>query len=248
MSSTPHVLTALKNVKCGKCEIIAFENSDKKKAEKWTDKNKLDKSGKIDLANFPTPFRALFLGAPNSGKSNMIKNLIIHQRPRFTDIYVVHQDSDGTSEWNDIDPNGILNDIPDQDWFNEITEEPDKKILLIIDDLEMANANKIRNHNLSVLFRYISSHKNISVCLTSQNFFSVKPDVRKNANIFFCWKPVARNEIGLIENRVGLDKGTLNQMFKEFRKTQYDGFCFDFTTSAPAPIRFNLFDPIEIDD
>jgi hypothetical protein len=233
-------------------KVLVFENSDKKQAEKWTDKDKLDKSGNVNLANFPCPFRALFLGPPNSGKSNMIKNLIIHQRPRFTDIYVVHQDSEGSSEWGDIDPNGILNDVPDQEWFTEITEteedDPPKKILLIIDDLEMSYGNKTRNHNLSVLFRYISSHKNISVCLTSQNFFSIKPDVRKNANIFFCWKPVARNEIGLIENRVGLEKGVLNQMFKEFRKTQWDSLTFDFSTATPAPIRFNLTEPIEIDE
>jgi hypothetical protein len=224
-------------------KIIAFHNSDKKKAENWS---KINESG--DIANFPCPFRALFLGAPNSGKSNMIKNLIIHQKPRFTDIYVIHQDSDGTTEWNDLDYTGLLNDVPDVEFFNEITEEPDKKILIIIDDLELANAPKQRIHNLSVLMRYISSHKNISVCLTSQNFFSVKPDVRKNANLFFVWKPVARNEISLIENRVGLKKGLLSEMLAEFRKSQYDGFCFDFTTDSPAPIRLNLFEPLEIQD
>jgi len=225
-------------------KIIAFHNADKKKAENWS---KISESE--DIANFPCPFRALFLGAPNSGKSNMIKNLIIHQKPRFTDIYVIHQDSDGTKEWNDLDYTGLLNDVPDIEFFNEITEEePDKKILIIIDDLEMANAPKLRIHNLSVLMRYISSHKNISVCLTSQNFFSVKPDVRKNANLFFVWKPVARNEIALIENRVGLKKGMLSDMFAEFRKSQYDGFCFDFSLDSPAPIRFNLFEPIEIQE
>ena len=84
-----------------KAKVVAFDNSDKKKAEKWDDKK--DKHGNLDLANFPCPFRCLLLGPPNSGKSNLIKNLIIHQKPRFTDIYVIHQDSDGTTEWNDLD-------------------------------------------------------------------------------------------------------------------------------------------------
>ena len=79
-----------------KAKVIAFDNADKKRAEKWDDKK--DKHGNIDLANFPCPFRCLLLGKPNSGKSNMIKNLIIHQIPRFTDIYVIHQDSDGSTE------------------------------------------------------------------------------------------------------------------------------------------------------
>ena len=234
-----------------KAKVVAFDNSDKKKAEKWDDKK--DKHGNLDLANFPCPFRCLLLGPPNSGKSNLIKNLIIHQKPRFTDIYVIHQDSDGTSEWCDLDYTGLLNDIPDLEWFNEITEEDDskkngtpKKILLIIDDLEMVTAKKQRIHNLSVLMRYISSHKNISVCLTSQNFFSVRVDVRKNANIFVVWKPIAKNETSLIENRCGLERGMLTQMFKQFRKTQWDSLTFDFTTNSPAPIRFNLFEKIEI--
>ena len=96
--------------------------------------------------------------------------------------------------------------------------------------------------------RYISSHKNISVCLTSQNFFSVRPDVRKNANIFVVWKPIARNETSLIENRCGLERGMLTQMFKQFRKTQYDSFTFDFTTTSPALIRFNLFEPLAFNE
>ena len=64
-----------------KAKVVAFDNSDKKKAEKWDDKK--DKHGNLDLANFPCPFRCLLLGPPNSGKSNLIKNLIIHQKPRI---------------------------------------------------------------------------------------------------------------------------------------------------------------------
>ena len=50
-----------------KAKVVAFDNSDKKKAEKWDDKK--DNHGNIDLANFPCPFRCLLLGPPNSGKS-----------------------------------------------------------------------------------------------------------------------------------------------------------------------------------
>lgn len=233
-----------------KQQIIAFNNSDKKIKEKWDDIRAKD------IGNFPSPFRMLLLGPPNSGKSTLIKNLILHQRPRFDEIYVIHEDAstnpeiEGTTEYDDLDATGMLNDVPDLSFWNSITAEddPDKplKRLVILDDLEMTSAHKSRLKNLGILFRYISSHKGFSLMLAHQNFFGIPALIKKMSNIFVVWKPVARNELALIENRVGMNKGDLAELFNEFRKNQYDSLCIDHTINTPASLRLNIFEPIDL--
>ena len=69
-------------------EIVPIKCADKVGVEHWDEKRARD------LANFPSPFRMLLLGPPNTGKSTLIKNIILHIRPRFKEVYVVHPDAD----------------------------------------------------------------------------------------------------------------------------------------------------------
>ena len=43
-----------------------------------------------DLCNFPHPFRLILVGPPNSGKTNIIYNILIHKKPPFERILIFH--------------------------------------------------------------------------------------------------------------------------------------------------------------
>jgi hypothetical protein len=195
----------------------------------------------------------LLLGEPGGGKSCLIKNIVIHQRPHFDKVYVIHEDhssdpkAPGTSEYDDMDATAIMNEVPDLAYWNselaqDDPEGPPVKRLCILDDLEMKGTDRLKN--LQTLFRYISSHKGISLCLAHQNFFGLEPVIRKNANIFVVWKPRDREELARIENRVGLEKGMLRSIFTQFWGRRHDSICVDCTPDTPYPLRLNISIPI----
>jgi hypothetical protein len=62
------------------------------------------------------------------------------------------------------------------------------------------------------------------------------------------WKPRDRDEIGRIEKRVGLEKGILGEIFNAFASGVHDSVVIDHTPNSPAPLRLNLFTPIEVLD
>ena len=229
--------------------IVPYESSDKKIKEKWT----IDRAK--DLANFPSPFRMLLLGPPGGGKSCVIKNLVIHQRPRFKEVIVIHEDhsadpdAPGTTEYDDLEPTMMMNEVPDLRFWNAICADdeggPPVKRLVILDDLEMKGPERLKN--LQTLFRYVSSHKGFSLMCSYQNFFGLEPVIKKCSNIFIIWRPRDRDEIGRIEKRVGLEKGVLTEIFDAVAHDEHDSICVDHTKSSPAPLRLNLFQPIEID-
>jgi hypothetical protein len=115
-------------------------------------------------------------------------------------------------------------------------EGPPVKRLVILDDLEMKGSDRLKN--LQVLFRYVSSHKGFSLCLSYQNFFGLEPVIKKVSNIFVVWRPRDRDEIGRIEKRVGLEK--FSMLWQKMNMTH--------TCRSPAPLRLSIADPIEIDD
>ena len=118
------------------------------------------------------------------------------------------------------------------------------KRLIILDDLEMKGPERLKN--LQTLFRYVSSHKGFSLMLSHQNFFSLEPVIKKCSNVFVVWRPRDRDEIGRIEKRVGLDKGVLKSIFDAVAPNEHDSIMVDHTPHSPAPLRLNLFHPIEM--
>ena len=230
--------------------VIAFECSDKKIRETWTPKRSRD------LGNVPSPFRALLIGPPGGGKTAVSKNLLIHQRRRFDELYVIHEDyrEDGTgsTEYDDTDPTAMLGDVPPLEYWNEITagDDPDGhpvKRLVILDDLELTSANRERLKNLALLFRYVSTHKGMSIILCHQSFFDIPTVVKKCANVFVLWRPRATSEYALLDNRCGLPKGTLRMLFDSLAPGERDSIMIDHSANSPAPLRLNVWQPIELD-
>ena len=162
------------------------------------------------------------------------------------------EDGSGTTEYNDADPTAMLGDVPPLEYWNEVcaTDDPSGppvKRLVILDDLELTGANRERLRNLAILFRYVSTHKGMSVILCHQSFFDLPGVIKKCSNLFILWRPRANSEYALLDNRCGVPKGTLRMLFDEVAPGERDSIMIDHTANSPAPLRLNIWQPISID-
>ena len=221
--------TKLKN------EIICLNNADKVGwTESWT-------PGR-NLVDFPHPFRVCILGKVGFGKSTLAKNIFLRCQmgdTPFRQLYIIHGSPD-TKEYDEFDPTMIITDIPDPDEFGE----NDVKTLIIIDDYEFESMNRLQKKNLSSLFRYVSSHHNVSIIVAFQSFFDVPTIIRKCSNVFIIYRPNDDDELVTIGRRVGLKKDEILQLFNNLLTKKRDTLTIDMTENSPATLRKNLFTPI----
>ena len=208
-------------------KILPIDNPDKEFHEKWDDKR--------DMLNIPHPFRSVLLGPPNVGKTTIVKNLIIRQDPPFEEIFVIHCDSGYTKEYDDLGDNiQMLNTIPAPEEWTGIA-----KTLVVLDDLEFKTMNKDQRRNLDRLFGYVSTHKNISVQLCSQDPFSVPCIVRRCANLWVLWRCSDLDSMANCSRKTGLKPQDFNIIFNNFMKETKDSLWIDMTDKTPYPMRKN---------
>ena len=208
-------------------QLLALPNADKAFHEEWDDKR--------DMLNIPHPFRAVLLGPPNTGKSTTVKNMVIRQEPPFEEICVIHCDAEHTKEYDDLgDDVKMMSLIPaPQDW------EGLKKTLVIIDDLELKTLPKDQKRNLDRLFGYVSTHKNISVCLCSQDPFNVPPIVRRCSNLWVLWKCNDIDSMSICARKTGLKSDAFNSIFNDLLLNKRDSLWIDLTNKTPYGMRKN---------
>ena len=210
-------------------EVIVIKNEDKQSHEKWY-------KGR-NIAAFPRPFRAILCSGVNSGKTNLVKNILLRQK--WDRIMLVPVDR-RSKEWRDFD-------ISDEDIFDDIPpvsefEHDNGKQAIILEDYEAGTPSK--QGNLSKLFRYVSTHCNVSVFLLYQDMMAVPKIARRISNIFVVWPMVDKRQTQIIGNRVGCEPGELEELLDTFCKKSYDNICFDLTKESPYPLRLNIFQPI----
>ena len=217
-----------------KLAVLKNTEKDRFESERWT-------KGR-DLAAIPHPFRMLALGGVGRGKTNTLKNIFLaHQDSKkpFQELFIVGPE--GSSEWDDAEPTETLTELPGPDKF-----DPRKKTLLVIDDYECVSLTASQKRALSTLFRYVSSHCNVSIMLSFQSFIDCPQLARKTANCFVLYKPTSRGECTLMGNRCGLDKGVLKTLFDGLCHSPYDNIMVDRTIGSPAPIRLNVYQPVDL--
>ena len=168
-----------------KNKLIVLPNEDKLWHEEPTN----------DLISFPHPFRICLIAPPNSGKSLILKNILLHIEPPFEAIYLVHNDVD-TQEYNNIDLEYIDNTIPSIDEFDST-----RKNLLIIEDIDFKNMNKAQKTILDRHMGTNSTHKNISIMLTAQDGFNVPPSIRRMCSVLCLWKGHDLNALTIMSSR-----------------------------------------------
>lgn len=226
--------------KMPKNKIVVIKNRDKDSGwmEKWSSKPK-------NIGKIPHPFRLLALGGVGRGKSNTMKNIFLQHQAgnrKFKKLYICCCDAD-SQEWVDCEPTGILTELPDADLFN-----PKEKTMLIIDDFEFTKSNKATQRKLSTLFRFVSSHRNLSIMCGYQSWFDCPNIARKCANCYLIYKPNGDLELSNIANRCGMAPDDMHYIFKHICNGTYDSLFVDKTIGTPAPLRKNVFQPIILED
>jgi hypothetical protein len=210
-------------------KILALPNPDKEFHEKWFQNR--------NMLNIPHPFRCVALGPPNVGKTTVVKNLLLRARPQFEEVVIIHCDSGYTKEYDDVGDNiELLNEIPKpEDWEGLV------KTLVVLDDLEFKGMNKEQKRNLDRLFGYVSTHKNISVILCSQDPFNVPPIVRRCSNLFILWKSNDLDSMANVARKTGLKSNDLKNIFDKLLPDSKDSLWIDTSTNTPYPLRKNGF-------
>ena len=211
-------------------KIIALPNADKgfHESVKKLDKNK---------ANFPHPFRAALIGAPNSGKSTLAANLILHQDPPFKRVLVWHCDAEGTREW-DHTTDEIVGECPSLESFDAT-----QKTCLVIDDIALKSLGKDARKNLDRICGFASTHKNLSVILTSQQPNQLPASIRRMMNVYCLWRSTDAQSLKDIALKCGIDGKDLNSLLSLLEGPK-DSLCIDLTGS-PYRYRRNIFEVIE---
>lgn len=213
-------------------KILPLPNPDKEFHEKWyKGRNKL---------NIPHPFRCVCLGPPNVGKTTIVKNLLLRADPPFEEVVVIHCDSGYTQEYDDVGDNiEILSEIPaPEDWEGRV------KTLVVLDDLEFKGMNKIQKKNLDRLFGYVSTHKNISCILCSQDPFNVPPIVRRCSNLWVLWRCPDLDAMATCARKTGMKSEGFNSIFTQLMLEPKDSLWLDTTDHTPYPKRKNGFEII----
>lgn len=209
--------------------IIPIPNADKGFHESV---KKLDKN----LADFPHPFRAALIGAPNSGKSTLAANLVLHQSPVFERVIVWHCDPE-TKEWGHT-TDEVVGECPHIEDF-----DPDQKTCCIIDDIALKSLNKEEKMRCDRLLGNWSTHRNISVIITSQQANQLPANLRRCCNAFCIWRSTDAQSLRDIAVKCGIQPSELGALLR-FLEGPKDSLCVDLTGS-PYRYRRNLFELIE---
>lgn len=214
--------------------LLMMPNADKG----WHEKNHPGR----DLLNFPHPWRCMALGKPNSGKTLVIKNILIRADPPFERVIVIHCNPGYTREYDDVGAE-MLDDIPGpKEWG-----DGEQKTLVICDDLEFKQMSSTQKRNVDRLVGFVSTHMNISVCFTGQDPFNLPPIARRCASLMIVWKSQDISMMRALASRTGISVNDFMDIINNHLPNRHDALWIDLSANSPANLRINGYDVLELD-
>jgi hypothetical protein len=179
-------------------------------------KSKHDSDGinkKLDPTLPKLCFRIVMAAPSNSGKTNLILNMIlnpkyyqINGKSIFEDIFImsptvlIDQSYETLQDNKDVWERVHLFDNLNHEVIEQLLTRKEKTpVLVVLDDL--ASTLKRSDKTLSNLF-FRSRHNNISVIVTSQNYTSIPKPLRLNASSVFIFSFSSDKEIKSLESEM----------------------------------------------
>jgi hypothetical protein len=199
------------------------------------------KSNKITVhENLPVvPFYATVTGKSNSGKTNMICNMIKFYKKVFKKKHIFVFSKTYSDTFNSIDGiNTFTNHIIDGECI--ITElmkvqskvkadnEKPQQILLIFDDYITDNSFNSRRSVFTKLFS-MGRHYNLSTIVTSQEYLTIPSQIRRMSLYNICYKIYNADERNkfLRENQRTLSLDEFERLFDVATKEPYNFIYID---------------------
>ena len=223
-------------------KIQVIENPEKKCHQKWSDIHNRC------LLDFPQPFRWAVLGAVSCGKTSLVLNYLI-QCQQFDNIFIMHPQTynpnvemaDEAINKNILVPNvdipeykGVehfsLAYIPSMRYFDGLAKIKSHN-LLIIDDIDLVSYLKkrreVREERINKLFSYVSSHKNLSIIVSSQDASSQLPAfVLKMCNVITIYKQRDEFVVQTLSRKMSVSYKKLKALL-DLCKDKHDNITFE---------------------
>jgi hypothetical protein len=160
--------------------------------------------------------------------------MLLRADPPFSKVIVVHCSPEFTHEYDDLDDVEVISEIPSPDEF-----DGEEKTMVILDDIDLTALSKEQRGNLDRLYGFVSTHCNVSVCLTSQETFRVPAIVRRCANYYVIWKVSDTDSLKMIGRKVGFKSEDFQNIFERHFHNPKDSLHIDLTEHSPYPLRIN---------
>ena len=216
-------------------EILVFDNPDKMNHEIYHPGQ--------SILRFPTPFRCAIIGQVNCGKSLIAQNIVFARQcappNKFEELYIVHG-CDTSVEYDHLEPTDIMDQMPSYKDFDSETNK-----LLIIDDYDWTKITREDMKRASELFRFGSTHGNLSIIILYQSFFRLPKIIKDMCNVVILYRPHDNDELAVIGRRVGLKKHQILYLFDTYLNGLHDSLMINMIKGAPHKFYKNLYEPIE---
>lgn len=200
------------------------------------------------------PFRLLATGGPGCGKTSSILNIIRASAQvggPVTKVIVIHLD-ENTREFDALRPDKViglaeLKAPGGEDLIPSIKDfDNSQRNLVIIEELDMGALPKAVHSKLLSLFRFASSHGNMSLCFGYQSFCHTPKEVRDCVDSYILFRSSNRADWPLLAQRVGIPTDQFIELLQHHLVAKYDSLSVwkDRPVESPFALRINLFGPI----
>jgi hypothetical protein len=206
-------------------------------------------------ATFKHPFRCLISGPSSSGKTQLLKDILLNKEDFFSPensakyvffYYNIWQPTykDIKSQISNVE---FIQGTPSLTQFEDLACRymDDGGSLFIIDD-----GLNISNKDLEAIFTTKSHHCNASVIYVTQNLFAKTPEFRllslNSQYIFIMKNPRDSAQVSTIAGQISLkNRKLIEDSYKKATEKQYSYLLLDLHQSTPDDLRLksNIFPP-----
>ena len=117
---------------------------------------------------------------------------------------------------------------------------------MIFDDTDWTSISKDDLKKVSELFRFGSSHHNISIILLHQIFSRVPKVCRDCSNVLIIYRPVDLDSLDTVGRRCGLKKEEIRFIFDKYMSHYRNSLTVNLIPNAPYKFLKDVFEPLSL--